>query len=551
MRVRRRDCVARLVTSRASRGGKRVVMLLEEFGGRHDGRQRRAQLVADVGHEPPLALDAGGDGDSHLVERVGDRVEVRVPGVGKAHGEVAVREATCTGSHPPQWAHQQATDVAPDRPAHRERAQCQESQEQGAIAQRLEQLAEREQLDVEPGPRVDSDRVVVLVADHERLLGAALREGEVDQRLGDVRRGDRAAPRVPDRAHAHQGLRCTHDGQLAEHLAGLGPPGDRGIHRATVEQGPGQARGLALVGQVAATHQVDPAGHQDRDHHREDGEDQRNPGPQAEAHGSGLEPVAEPANRHQVHGLGRVGLHLRPQAVDEVVHDPAVTGVAVAPDVAQQVVAADHPLAGADQLGEQLVLRRAQRDDPLADLDLGGVRTQPDLAALQQAVVDLDVVGPPDLRPDPGQQLLGDERLGDVVVGAGLQARHDVVAVGLRGDDDDRHPAGGPHAAHDVQPVDPRQPQVDEQHVRVLVLAEDQRLLAVGRLEDAVPLVLQGVAQHQADLLVVLDDHHSLAHGRYSTPTDARAAPAGPETPHCDPNGTRSPPSGAAITPVA
>ncbi len=134
-------------------------------------------------------------------------------------------------------------------------------------------------------------------------------------------------------------------------------------------------------------------------------------------------------------------------------------------------------------------------------------------------MVDLDIPGAADLGTDPREQLLGDERLGDVVVGAGLEPGDDIMAVGLSGDDDDRHPAGRPDAANHVQAMDARQPEVDEQHIGILVLPDDQRLLPVRSLEDAVPVILEGIADHQTDLFVVLDDHHCLPHGPYSTPT--------------------------------
>ena len=46
-------------------------------------------------------------------------------------------------------------------------------------------VGQREQLDVQPGPRVHTDCVVVLVIDREGLLGATLGEHQVDQGLRD------------------------------------------------------------------------------------------------------------------------------------------------------------------------------------------------------------------------------------------------------------------------------------------------------------------------------------------------------------------------------
>ena len=59
-----------------------------------EGGDRRAQLVADVGGEPGLAFDAGLHGVGHVVERVGEAVEVGVglglePRVEPAGGDLA------------------------------------------------------------------------------------------------------------------------------------------------------------------------------------------------------------------------------------------------------------------------------------------------------------------------------------------------------------------------------------------------------------------------------------------------------------------------------
>ena len=158
-----------------------------QFGRGDYGCQRGAQLVADVGHEAPLPLDPRGDSDGHLVERVRDRVQVRVPGVRQPYGQVTGGQALSALPHAPQRAHQQAPDVASDGSADDKGAEGEQDQQQGTVAQGLEQVAEREQLHVQPGAGVDRDRVEVLVTDGERLLGTPLGQCQVDQRHRDVR----------------------------------------------------------------------------------------------------------------------------------------------------------------------------------------------------------------------------------------------------------------------------------------------------------------------------------------------------------------------------
>ena len=102
---------------------------------------------------------------------------------------------------------------------------------------------------------------------------------------------------------------------------------------------------------------------------------------------------------------------------------------------------------------------------------------------MKSAVVDDGLlVGrrrPAQRRPQPGQQLVHAERLGHVVVGAGVE-RGDLVRLAVAGGEhDDRHLRPAPQPADDLEPSMPGSPRSRITSVGVVLGRERQRLLAV------------------------------------------------------------------------
>ena len=92
-------------------------------------------------------------------------------------------------------------------------------------------------------------------------------------------------------------------------------------------------------------------------------------------------------------------------------------------------------------------------------------------------------------RADPGGQLAQAERLGDVVVGAELEA-DDLVELGILGrQHHDRHARLGPDDPADLDPGQLGEHQVEEDEVRPLGAEPDQRLAPVGRRTTRKPSV--------------------------------------------------------------
>ena len=127
-------------------------------------------------------------------------------------------------------------------------------------------------------------------------------------------------------------------------------------------------------------------------------------------------------------------------------------------------------------------------------------------------LVQLD---PSQVGPNAGGQLLGDHRLGDVVVGTRLEPGHEVVGVGLGGDDDDRGDALRPQRPAHVEAGQVGQPQIEQHEIELALVEQGQAARPRGGLSDVVALVFESHRQGQADVIVILDEQQRV-HGSSS-----------------------------------
>jgi hypothetical protein len=113
-------------------------------------------------------------------------------------------------------------------------------------------------------------------------------------------------------------------------------------------------------------------------------------------------------------------------------------------------------------------------------------------------------------RPYAGEQLGEPERLGDVVVGARVEADDGVHLVGARGQDQDRHGVAlGAQPAGDLQTVHAGQPQVEDDQVDATLHPGVQRGGAVLADLHLVPLPAQCAGQRLRDGRVVLGEQYT------------------------------------------
>jgi hypothetical protein len=105
------------------------------------------------------------------------------------------------------------------------------------------------------------------------------------------------------------------------------------------------------------------------------------------------------------------------------------------------------------------------------------------------------------------------ERLGEVVVGADLEADDLVDVVVARGQHQDRHVGRRPDLAAHLEPVDVRQHQVEHNEVGLRRVGLLKRLGPVARDLDVVAGVLEVHRHERGDVPLVLHHKDLLGHG--------------------------------------
>src|SRR5438094_1883830 len=102
------------------------------------------------------------------------------------------------------------------------------------------------------------------------------------------------------------------------------------------------------------------------------------------------------------------------------------------------------------------------------------------------------------------------ERLGDIVVAADLQTQHAIDLVVAGGEKQDRNVRGLSDFPADVQAVEFRHADIQNDQIRPVGGKAGQRFLAVARLEDSHPGLLQRNTDDLAYVQVVINDENAV-----------------------------------------
>ena len=186
-------------------------------------------------------------------------------------------------------------------------------------------------------------------------------------------------------------------------------------------------------------------------------------------------------------------LDLGAQPLDVHIDQPGIGGVLVAPHLFEELLASEHLPGSARQCDQQIELEGRQ-----ADLGLPA-------ANLMAGDVDVEVAGTHVLRvaavggaaqtgAHTGQQLLGLEGLGDVIVGPRLQTGDDILGIRTSGEHDDGNVRLLSNMPAYLDPVDTGKHEVQKDEVGVGIVEDVDSggpvstvrgLITLGREHDA------------------------------------------------------------------
>ena len=229
--------------------------------------------------------------------------------------------------------------------------------------------------------------------------------------------------------------------------------------------------------------------------------------------------VALAPDHLDVPGLGGIDLHLFTEVADVDGHGALTAQGGLLPDGFVEV------LGGVDRAGifhqqvQNGVFRGGQGDCVAVDGDGFGLVVQrngtdgDDAGVLGGAAAQEGIAA--QLAADPGQDLHGDEGLGDVIVGAHIQAQNLILGLGLGSQENDGDVGKFPDLSGGGDAVHLGHHDVQKDQVQILLPGQFQGLPAGGGGEEIVALGGQIYFQRIDNVRLVVADEN-VVHGRTS-----------------------------------
>ena len=221
-----------------------------------------------------------------------------------------------------------------------------------------------------------------------------------------------------------------------------------------------------------------------------------------------VEQVADALERPDAAGLARRGAELAADAAHPDAQVLQVVAVLRAPDLGQELGVEDDLAGVRGEVLEEQPLGARQLHELAVPGDHAPLEVDLDVVELDDAGARLGPAGAADDRAHARRQLVGMERLGDVVVGAEVEALRLVGRRALRRQQDDRHGPALAQLAHDLDAVEVGHDDVQQDDVRPDLLRLLERLLATVGGDDAEALLGQGDGHELGDARLVVGDEH-------------------------------------------
>src|SRR5579862_2483027 len=222
--------------------------------------------------------------------------------------------------------------------------------------------------------------------------------------------------------------------------------------------------------------------------------------------------VADSGDGEDEFRLFGVLLEFLPQAGDVGIDSPGEGVAVVSPDGAQQFIAGNGFAGALDEIAKKLKFACGEIDGFAFAGDFGLAHVDANGADIEGAVAGMDGnAAQQDL--DAGQQFCGFKGLGDVVVGAQLEAHNLVDCVIAHGEDQDGggHP-GAANVATDVEPAFPGKVDIEDDEVKRLVGGSLNGLDSVRCGLHNISLCAQAIAQSSAQGFFVFHDKDAFIH---------------------------------------
>src|SRR5690606_23166917 len=218
---------------------------------------------------------------------------------------------------------------------------------------------------------------------------------------------------------------------------------------------------------------------------------------------SGAETVPHPAD-----GLDQVRAQLLSEIADVDVDHVGARIEVVSPHVGQDLLAGEYLVRMAEQELGEAELPRRQLDLLVAHPGTPRTQIECHVAHLQLELLP----GPPIAQTHlhPRQELLEAERLGHVVVGTSLEARHRVLHPAAGGQDDHRHPLSSPtDLGEHLVTVEAGEAEIEDEEIEVVVPSGIRGGAPVLDDQGAEARRLQALLEERRDPGLVFSDQYA------------------------------------------